>query len=299
MAFVKLVKNKAYFMRYQTKFKRRREGKTDYYARKRLVIQDKDKYNSPKYRLVARITSNRVIAQVITATITGDRVFCQADSYELKKWGLTAGLSNYASAYATGLLLARRLLKKVGLDTQYAGNTDLATDYDAGNDVRDRRPFKLILDVGLRATTTGSKVFAVMKGAADGGAYIPHSDKRFPGSVEDGKNKTLRERILGGHIDNYMKKVKGTEKENVQFRFWNECLKKNNAKSVADLYTKIHTEIRKNPDFVKRTAKANPKREHIKFHQKALTNAQRKANVKAKIEIRLKELKKLEKKAKK
>ena len=27
MAFVKVVKNKAYFMRYQTKFKRRREGK--------------------------------------------------------------------------------------------------------------------------------------------------------------------------------------------------------------------------------------------------------------------------------
>lgn len=39
-------------MRFQTKFKRRREGKTDYYARKRLIIQDKDKYNSPKYRLV-------------------------------------------------------------------------------------------------------------------------------------------------------------------------------------------------------------------------------------------------------
>ena len=81
MAFVKLVKNKAYFMRFQTKFKRRREGKTDYYARKRLIIQDKDKYNSPKYRLVARITNNRVIAQVITSNITNDRVFCQADSY--------------------------------------------------------------------------------------------------------------------------------------------------------------------------------------------------------------------------
>lgn len=96
-----------------------------------------------------------------------------------------------------------------------------------------------------------------------------------------------------------MKSLKGTEKENVQFRLWNECLKKNNAKSVADLYTKLHQEIRKNPDFVKRGAKANPKREHIKFHKKALTNAQRKANVQAKIEIRLKELKKLEKKAKK
>lgn len=297
MAFVKLVKNKAYFMRFQTKFKRRREGKTDYYARKRLVIQDKDKYNSPKYRLVARITSTRVIAQVIYSTITGDKVFCQAESGELRRFGLTAGLSNYASAYATGLLLARRLLKKVGLDTQYEGNTDAAVDYDAGSDVRDRRPFKLILDVGLRATTTGSKVFAVMKGAADGGAYVPHSDKRFPGSVEDGKNNVLRDRILGAHVDNYIKQLKGTERENVQFRVWNETLAKAGVKSVADLYKKVHAEIRKNPDFTKKTAQSAPKREHIKFHHKRLTNAQRIANVKAKIEIRLKELKKLEKKA--
>jgi len=41
MGFVKVVKNKAYFKRFQVKFKRRREGKTDYYARKRLVVQDK------------------------------------------------------------------------------------------------------------------------------------------------------------------------------------------------------------------------------------------------------------------
>lgn len=181
MAFVKLVKNKAYFMRFQTKFKRRREGKTDYFARKRLVIQDKDKYNTPKYRLVARITSTRVIAQVVFATIQGDRVFCQADSTELRKYGLTTGLSNYASAYATGLLLARRLLQKVGLDGAYAGNTNLSTHYNSNEDTQDRKPFKVILDVGLRATKTGSKVFAVMKGAADGGLYVPHSNTRFPG----------------------------------------------------------------------------------------------------------------------
>jgi large subunit ribosomal protein L5e len=185
MAFVKVVKNKAYFMRFQTKFKRRREGKTDYFARKRLIIQDKNKYNSPKYRLVARITTTRVIAQVVFATIQGDKVFCQADSNELRRFGLTAGLANYASAYATGLLLARRLLKKVGLDTAYKGNTSYGKDYDSANDESgDKRPFKLILDVGLAATTTGSKVFAVLKGAADGGAHVPHSDKRFPGTVE-------------------------------------------------------------------------------------------------------------------
>jgi hypothetical protein len=50
MPFVKVVKNKAYFKRFQVKFRRRREGKTDYFARKRLVVQDKNKYNTPKYR---------------------------------------------------------------------------------------------------------------------------------------------------------------------------------------------------------------------------------------------------------
>ena len=62
MAFVKIVKNKAYFMRYQTKFRIRRDGKTDYFARKRLIQQDKDKYNTPKYRLVARRSNQQIVA---------------------------------------------------------------------------------------------------------------------------------------------------------------------------------------------------------------------------------------------
>lgn len=37
--FVKVQKTKAYFKRYQVKFRRRREGKTDYRARKRLICQ--------------------------------------------------------------------------------------------------------------------------------------------------------------------------------------------------------------------------------------------------------------------
>jgi len=50
-------------------------------------------------------------------------VYVRADSRELKKYGLTAGLTNYASSYATGLLVARRLfLKTAKLDTVYTGN---------------------------------------------------------------------------------------------------------------------------------------------------------------------------------
>lgn len=84
MAFVKVQKNKAYCSRYQTKYRRRREGKTDYQARRHLVFQDKNKYDSKKYRFCVRRTTTKIICQVIFATLTGDRVMTQANSSELK-----------------------------------------------------------------------------------------------------------------------------------------------------------------------------------------------------------------------
>ena len=158
----------------------------------------------------------------------------------------------------------------------YEGNKNYGEDYDVDKHQQERRPFKVALDVGLKATTTGSKVFAVMKGAADGGLYVPHSDKRFPGQVEGEENKVLRARVLGGHVDAYMKEVKGTEKEKLQFSKWNECLKKCGVASVEKLFAKVHDEIRKNPDHVKKAAKKDVKRDHKKFHRARLTGAQRK-----------------------
>jgi len=157
-----------------------------------------------------------VICQIVYATIQGDVSFIRADSSELKKWGLTAGLTNYAAAYATGLLVARRLLKKVGLDKTYAGNGKVdGEDYTVEKDHKEgtRKPFKAILDVGLTRTTTGNKVFAALKGACDGGLNVPHSTRRFPGykSGDKGESynaKVHRERIFGNHVDKYIKLVK-------------------------------------------------------------------------------------------
>merc|ERR1711917_179052 len=109
--FVAVQKNKAYFKRYQVKFRRRREGKTDYFARKRLCVQDKNKYNTPKYRLVVRITNKDIIAQIAYARLQGDVVICAAYSHELPRYGVSCGLTNYAAAYATGLLIGRRILQ--------------------------------------------------------------------------------------------------------------------------------------------------------------------------------------------
>merc|ERR1711997_22689 len=182
MVFVKVVKSKAYFKRFQVKFRRRREGKTDYYARKRLVVQDKNKYNTPKYRMIVRMSNKDITCQIAYARLEGDRVVAAAYSHELPRYGVNVGLTNYAAAYCTGLLLARRLLKKLNLDGAYQGNTEvdgslfMVEDNDEGPGA-----FHACLDVGLARTTTGAKVFGAMKGAADGGLDIPHSEKRFPG----------------------------------------------------------------------------------------------------------------------
>jgi len=183
MAFVKIVKNKAYSKRMQVKPKRRRQGKTDYYARRRLVCQEKNKYDSKKYRLVVRKTNSQLLCQIIFSTMTGDKVLCAAESRELTNHGLTAGLTNYSAAYATGYLIARRLLKQVGLAENYAGVEAVDGEYFNASDNQegDKRPFKALLDVGIQRTTTGARVFGVMKGACDGGIDVPHSNKRFPG----------------------------------------------------------------------------------------------------------------------
>ena len=103
-------------------------GKTDYFARKRLCVQDKNKYNTPKYRLVVRITNKDIIAQIAYARLQGDVVICAAYSHELPRYGVSCGLTNYAAAYATGLLIGRRILQKFGLDSLYEGQLEVDGD---------------------------------------------------------------------------------------------------------------------------------------------------------------------------
>ena len=75
---IKVQKNKAYFKRFQPKFKRRQVGKTDYQARRGLCAQYKNKFNTPKYRLIVRATNRDVICQVAYPRMSGDVVICAA-----------------------------------------------------------------------------------------------------------------------------------------------------------------------------------------------------------------------------
>lgn len=89
--FVKVLKNKAYYSRYQVKFRRRRQCKTDYQQRQRLIIQDKNKYATPKYRMVVRVTNREIICQVFSADLTHDVCIASAYSHELKRYGIKVG----------------------------------------------------------------------------------------------------------------------------------------------------------------------------------------------------------------
>lgn len=193
------------------KFKRRREGKTDYYARKRLIIQDKNKYDAKKYRLIVRISNKDICCQIAYAQIEGDVVICSAYSHELPKYGVKLGLTNYPAAYCTGLLLARRLLAQKGLSELYPGQVEVTGEHYEPEELEDeRRPFKAFLDVGLARTTTGARIFGAMKGAVDGGLYVPHSETRFPGYDAEAKEldpEVHRKHILGEHIAEYMRQL--------------------------------------------------------------------------------------------
>ena len=67
--------------------------------------------------------------QIVTSEITGDKVFAAAYSHELKAYGIEHGLTNWAAAYATGLLIARRVLKKLGLDESFTGVEEADGEY--------------------------------------------------------------------------------------------------------------------------------------------------------------------------
>ena len=100
------------------------------------------------YRFVVRRTLKKIIVQIIYATLTGDKVLCQATSQEPSHYGLTAGLTNYSATYFTGLLAARRPLAKVGMDSLFKGvEAPTGEDYDVNNDMGERRPFKCFLDI--------------------------------------------------------------------------------------------------------------------------------------------------------
>jgi large subunit ribosomal protein L5e len=288
MPFVKQTKNGAYFSRYQVKYRRRREGKTDYQARRKLVSQAKDKYNAPKYRLVVRFSNKYVTVQIVSARIQGDVVLTHASSRELPRYGIKHGLSNWTATYATGLLCARRALTILGLADKYEGVAEPDGTFQEiealGDD--EPRPFKCYLDVGLKRTSTGSRVFAALKGAADGGIYIPHSEKRFPGFDPETKeldSEVLSGYIRGSHVAEFMESLEEEDDERFKKHFAGYLADEVGSEDIEEIFENAYAAIREDPTFKPSEKGQDWKSESKKYKPTKLSYQQRKQRISDKI----------------
>lgn len=132
---------------YRVQFRRKREGKTNYKKRLKLLLGGKP-------RLVIRKSLNNITAQIVEYDAEGDRVILAVNSKILDKYGWKVNKGNVPAAYLTGLLIGNKARKK-GIN-------------------------ELILDLGLSVAVKGSRVYALLKGIIDSGLNVPHSKGVLP-----------------------------------------------------------------------------------------------------------------------
>ena len=134
-------------------YRRKQSAKTDY--KKRLAL-----LKSKSLRLVVRKSNKHMLAQLVKYGNKGDIVLKTVTSEHLKNYGWDQSTGNISAAYLVGLLIGKESKGK-----------------------------EAVLDLGLQTPKSGSRLFAVLKGAVDGGLKIKCSEEVFP----------PEERIIGKH----------------------------------------------------------------------------------------------------
>ncbi len=145
------------------KLKRRLEGKTDYKARASLL-----KAELPRF--VVRKSNSYIVSQIVKTEVAQDKVVATSNSRELEKYGWQHNKKNISASYLTGFLIARKV-SKLGIT-------------------------RAVLDIGIHRSTKGSRIYACLKGAIDGGLNIPYSEEVLPSE----------ERLRGVHIKENIQK---------------------------------------------------------------------------------------------
>jgi large subunit ribosomal protein L18 len=133
--------------RYKVAFRRRREGRTDYRQRARLL-------RARVPRAVVRTSLRHISVQIVDFDIKGDQVLVTAHSRELLNMGWNKATGNVPAAYLTGYLAGKKAVAK-GLN-------------------------EAVLDIGLKVPAKGATIFAALKGMLDAGMQIPHGDSVLP-----------------------------------------------------------------------------------------------------------------------
>ena len=132
---------------FNVQFRRKREGKTNYKKRLRLLLAGKP-------RLVIRPSLRNITVQIAEYHPKGDKIIVSAHSSELNKLGWKFNKGNLPAAYLTGLL--------------------------AGKKAKDKGLKEIILDIGLNSPVKGARIFACLKGVVDAGVNVPVSEEILP-----------------------------------------------------------------------------------------------------------------------
>ena len=136
---------------------RRREGVTDYRARKRAIT-------SQKPLIVVRISNRNVTTQFVRPAVKGDVVLSSSHSKELAKLGWRGSPKSTPACYLLGLLAGKKAVR-AGLKEAVAYN-------------------------GLVPFIAGSRIAALLKGVLDAGVAVPVGEEAFP-SQERMTGKTI------------------------------------------------------------------------------------------------------------
>ncbi|MEM2154585.1 MAG: 50S ribosomal protein L18 [Nitrososphaeria archaeon] len=128
-------------------FRRKREGKTNYHVRKKILL-------SRLPFLVVRISNKNAILQVAKAEIEGDRVIASVHTRQLIKFGWPFSRKNTPACYLAGLMLGLKAKNKINSD--------------------------VIVYLGVTSYVNGSRVTAAIKGVLDAGLNVRADPETFP-----------------------------------------------------------------------------------------------------------------------
>lgn len=133
--------------RYTAPFRRRREGRTDYAQRLKLL-------KSGEHRAVVRLSNAHARVQIVAYNPDGDRTATSAYSKQLTEYGWEQHCGNIPAAYLTGFLAGKRALAE-GIDT-------------------------VVPDLGVREREEGSRHYATLQGLRDAGLNINVGEEVLP-----------------------------------------------------------------------------------------------------------------------
>src|SRR5690606_29515813 len=134
-------------------------------------------------RLVVRRFSQHLVAQLVAYAPQGDKILLSVDSRQLTQHGWTVHNGNIPEAYLTGLLLAQKA-----------------------------KPLKLtsvIVDDGLYKHIAGSRLYALLRGAVEGGLSVAHDESVLASD----------ERVQGQHIAQYAQTLVKEDKARYEKQF--------------------------------------------------------------------------------